>query len=306
MLLMLVPTGASAERTLVLTGPADGLLMVPVYRMMDTDALTTYGVTIEYEPWKTPQQLTAKIASGSADLAAMPVNLAANFHNRGISCRMVLISGWRVLWVLAAEPGIDGFEDLKDREIAVPFKDSLPDLLFREGLKRHFLAAGDIRIRRVATSLDAAQLLTGGGVDIAVVAEPKCSLALHQSTESDRPLYRSFDLQGEGGLPMAGFAAFGELAEDQAFLMAFYDAYGEAAAWCETHPDAAGQLAARRLEGFPAEAIADGIRSAGLRVEAAGDIHEYIEAFLEILSTDNLDRIGGRLPGEDFYWNPDS
>src|SRR5690606_7860357 len=110
--------------------------------------------------------------------------------------------------------------DLRGKEIAVPFRADMPDILLgliaeRQGIDPR----KDLRMRYVATPIDAMQLLIMRRVDQALLAEPAVSMALRKTGSFPAniiapELHRSVDMQAEWGrafqraprIPQAGIA----------------------------------------------------------------------------------------------------
>ena len=72
---------ASVKRPkLVLAGPF-ALVSYPLMRIADSGALNDVAEQVEFTTWKNPDQLRALAIQSSADLVAMPSNVAANLYN---------------------------------------------------------------------------------------------------------------------------------------------------------------------------------------------------------------------------------
>src|SRR5690606_34840155 len=193
---------------LVLAGPYSAVSN-PLVHMVDSGALADLAEQVEFVSWRDPDQLRLMALDGQADVLAMPVNVAANLYNRGASLRLLNVSTWGLLWMVSREPGLTRIEDFKGREVAMPFRGDMPDVLFgllaeRAGLNLR----EDVRLRYVANPLDAMQLLLMRRVDHALLAEPAVSMALRKSGSFPLgliapELYRSLDIQQAWGVSFA-------------------------------------------------------------------------------------------------------
>ena len=90
-----------------------------------------HAKTVRFEQWKSPDQLRAGALSGSYHVAATPVNVAANLYNKGAPIRLLDVTVWGVLSIVTTDAGITSIADLKGREIAVPFRGDVPDIVLR-------------------------------------------------------------------------------------------------------------------------------------------------------------------------------
>src|SRR5690606_1164216 len=178
---------------------------------------------------------------------AMPTNVAANLYNRGVPLQLVNVSVWGMLWMVSRNPDLKTLADFRGKEIAVPFRADMPDLLFGYLAERSGLnPRRDLTLRYTATPLDAMQLLITRRVDHALLAEPAVSMALRRTRSFPLSvvapdLHRSVNLQEEWGrllktearIPQAGMAALGEARLDKALVARLEAAYADSNRWCQ-------------------------------------------------------------------------
>jgi NitT/TauT family transport system substrate-binding protein len=307
------PTTATA-RVLRVTGPWMGLVSLPVFRLMDLQEREKAPYRIEYVSWRDPNQLRAIVAGDRADFVCLHSQTAANFHNRGVTLRMLNVSLWGIFWIMDGVPGFPDLESLKGREIVIPLKrGELPDMVFRNCA----LGAGmnpdkDFQLRYVATAQEAVQSLLLGRADHAVLPEPLGSIALLKSADGKdgRRLTRGADLQTAWGraynrearIPVAGVAVSPTIASDPEAVAWFEARYAEALEWCRERPDEAGELAHRLFPDYPAKAVADSVRVSQFKAVPALEAREDLEFLFKILMEDDPDKIGGRMVPDGFYW----
>jgi NitT/TauT family transport system substrate-binding protein len=301
------------KETITASGPK-GLVSLPFLRMMESKTLSTHGISINFIPWKNPEQLRAIIAGKQAGLIGMPCNVAANFYNRGIDIKLYNCSLWKILWIVSNEKKAPELGHFKGRDIAVPFKGELPEIIFSETAKKLGLdPEKDFNIRYTGSALDAARLLISGRINAAVLSEPSCSLALIKSGKRhSQKLYRSLDLQKEWGrafnkksrIALAGVAVTGRLKGREKSVLIIMDEYSKALKWCKKNPIPAGKLAAKYFPSFNSEAISKSIIAAELEAVPAMEAKSSIEHFFMVLYKSNPKKIGGKMPGNNFYWQP--
>jgi len=230
---------------LVLAGPS-AAVSNPLIRMVDSGALADVAEVVEFVPWRDPDQLRVMALDGRADVLAMPTNVAANLYNRGAKLQLLNVSTWGVLWLVSRDPALKTLADLRGKELAMPFRGDMPDIVFQ-------LLAGqqgidvkkELRLRYVASPVDAMQLLVMRQVDHALLAEPAASMALRKTGSFPLnvvapELHRSIDLQQEWGrvfaraarIPQAGIAVMGALRERPDVVARIEAEYARALAWC--------------------------------------------------------------------------
>ncbi len=305
---------ASRLPRLLLAGPFASVSN-PLIRMAESGALADLAEEVVFVPWRDPDQLRVMALEGKADVLAMPVNVAANLYNRGAKLRLLNVSTWGLLWIVSRDPAVKRLADLRGREIAMPFRGDMPDILFsliaeREGIDLR----KDLRLRYVATPIDAMQLLVMRRVENALLAEPAVSMALRKTGSFPLSLvapelHRAVDLQTEWGqafgraprIPQAGIAVMSSVMDRPAMVARIADAYAQALGWCDTHAQECGAMVARHIDALSPEAVADAVASSRMRAVAAADARAEVEFLFELLLKKNPALLGGRLPPDDFY-----
>lgn len=300
---------------IVLAGPF-AAVSFPLIHMIESGALKDIADSVEFTPWKDPDQLRVLAIEGKADFVAMPTNVAANLYNRGVKLQLLNVSTWGVLWMVSRENNLKTLADFKGKEIAMPFRADMPDIIFQALAEKQGLdVKRDFKLRYVASPLDAMQLLITRRVDHALLAEPAVSTALRKTRSFPvsviaPELYRSVDLQQEWGrlmqrearIPQAGITVLGKAALNDALIEKFQKAYEKSLKWCEDNADACGAMVAKRIEMLTPEGVADSIRVDNTRFVTAQDAKAELGFFFNLLHTRQPALIGGKLPADGFYY----
>ncbi len=287
----------------------------PLIRMINTGALNDIAHKVEFVIWKNPDQMRALALRGDVDFIATPTNVAANLYNRGADIRLLNVSIWGVLWMVSRDESLKTIADFKGKEIAMPFRADMPDIIFSKLAEESGLdPKKDFKIRYVSNPLDAMQLLIMRRVDHALLAEPAVSMALRKTKSFPMKiiapdLYRSTDLQEEWGkllkrkaqIPQAGMAVINKKLS-KATIQRFIDEYKKATQWCLEHPDEAGIMVAERIDMLTPEAVSDSIKVSQFKDVPAQEAREELEYFFTILHEKTPAVIGGKLPDDGFYY----
>ena len=289
-------------------------------RITEAKMLADGAEEVEFLTWKDPDQLRALALEGKADFLAMPSNVAANLYNRGVKLRLLCISVWRILYVVSSDPAIKALEELRGKELLMPFRGDMPDIVFATLAEKLGIPIGSgedaIALRYTATPLDAMQLLLTRRAKHALLAEPAVSTGMKKSrtmpVSAIAPaLHRSVDMQQEWArafarapkIPQAGIAVMGTQLGNAPLIARFMQAYSEAQNWCNTQPDECGKLVAARVDMLTPEGVAESMRAAPGEVVPAAAARADIEFFFEQLAARQTKLIGGKLPDDTFYWN---
>lgn len=310
----LAPAQAERLPKLVLSGPPASV-STPLIHMIDSGALKDIADNVEFQVWKDPDQLRVLALGGKADFVAMPTNVAANLYNRGVGLKLLNVSTWGVLWMVSRDKEAKTLADFKGKEIAMPFRADMPDIVFdliaeKQGLD----AKKDFKLRYVGSPLDAMQLLVSRRVDHALLAEPAVSMALRKTKSFPvsliaPDLHRSVDLQQEWGrlfkhearIPQAGIAVIGKAVQDEKLQVRVMAAYEQSLLWCQKNPLKCGEMVAKRIDLLSPEAVADSLAVSQTRHVTAAAAKSELEFFLGQLHARNPALVGGKLPDEAFY-----
>lgn len=317
--LLSVGAHAAGERLpkLVLSGPF-AAVSYPLIHMVESGALKEVAEVVEFRPWKDPDQLRALVldSKSEADFVAMPTNVAANLYNRGVKLQLLNVSTWGVLWMVSREPNLKTLADFKGKEIVMPFRADMPDIVFAVLTEKQGLnVKRDFKLRYVGSPLEAMQLMITRRADHALLAEPAVSVALRKTKSFPvrlvaPELYRSVNLQEEWGrvfqrearIPQAGIAVLGRALGDPVLIDKFQRAYAASLAWCEKNPDDCGQLVARRVAMLTPEGVADSVRVDNAVFVTAKEARAELEFFFGLLHAREPNLIGGKLPDAGFYY----
>jgi NitT/TauT family transport system substrate-binding protein len=301
---------------LTLAGPF-ALVSYPLMRIADSGALSDVADQVEFTTWKSPDQLRAMAIGQSADFIAVPSNVGANLYNRGVPLKLLDISTWGLLWMVSRDKGLRTLADFRGREVVMPFRGDMPDILFQLLAEKQGIKVGtDIKLRYVASPIDAMQLLITRRADHALLAEPAVSMGLRKSQSFPvkviaPDLYRSVDLQQEWGrvfkrtprIPQAGVAALKSVHTDAKLLARFEQEHAQALLWCQAHPEECGQMAARHVSMLTPEGVADALAAtrSTMTLVSAAQARADLEFFYQQLLDRQPGLVGGKLPAGDYY-----
>lgn len=306
------PAAAEKLERLRIAGPP-AAVSYPLVEMVASGALDDFAETVEFVSWRDPDQVRALILRDEVDFVALPSNVAANLYNRGVDLKLVNISAWGLLWLVSRDADIDDLGDLVGSEIVVPFRGDMPDILLGELLARSGIdAREDLRLRYVATPMDAMQLIIMRRARHAVLAEPAASMAIEKTSSGFTgliapDLHRAIDLQAEWGkvfnrparIPQAGMVVIGDLPEE--IVDAFAGAYARALEKIIAEPARAAGAIVAALPMLTETAAVEAIDHSRLEAVDARSAQAELEFFYQVLEERSPALIGGRLPDDDFY-----
>lgn len=306
--------GSEKLEKLIISGPFASVAH-PLAYIVEKNSLSDIAKKVEFRMWKNPDELRALTVKGEADFIAVPTNVGANLYNKGIKIKLLNVSVWGILGMVSRDNNLKSLRDFKGKEVLVPFRADMPDIILRTLLKKEGIdPKKDITLKYVATPIDAMQMLILRKVDHALLAEPAISMALRKTKSFPisivaPTLFRSVDLQSEWGkvfktkdeIPQAGMAEIG--VHDPYITNRFIQEYDKALKWYKNNPKEAGELTQKYFPMLKAVAVSDSIGNIRLKSVDAQTAKTQLNSFFELLKTDNPKLIGGKLPDDGFYYS---
>ena len=295
---------ASAEdavRIYALKGPTG----VGLVKMMN-DNQGEYAFTLA----GAPDEVVAAVASGNADVAAVPINLAATLYNKtGGNVQLVALNTLGVLHIVTSDPELDSLDDLKGKTLWATGQGSTPEYVVNYILEAAGLA-DEVTVEYKAEHAELATLAAAGSVDVALLPEPHVTSVLNQNKDfrialDVTELFNQYSAEkGENAVLSMGSVivnkAWAEQNPDK--LAAFMDAYAASVEFVNTEVDAASQMV--EAQGIiPKAAVAKkAIPNCHIVFIAGEEMKAQIAPFFQVLFNANPKSVGGQLPGEDFYY----
>ena len=306
-LCLLLPAAALADDPInvyALKGPT-GIGMVQV--MTGNDG--TYNFTLA----GAPDEVVAAVASGSADIAAVPTNLAATLYNKTSgNVQLVALNTLGVLHILDKTGEIKSLADLEGKTIWATGQGSTPEYVLNYILEANGLK-DSVTVEYKAEHAELATLAAAGEVDICMLPEPNVTSVMTQNPDFKLALDVTalYDEAAAAAGMEGATMAMGCLivrkdwaAENADKLAAFLAAYEQSVNFVNTEiEEASKQVEAQGI--IPKAAVAaKAIPNCHIVYIAGEEMKTKIEPFFNVLYTANPKSVGGALPAEDFYYLP--
>lgn len=264
-------------------------------------------IEISYESVKSPDAMASKIVSGEIDIAVVPTNLAAALYNRGVEYKLAASVVWGVLYVVGNEE-INGWEDLKGREIYTLGRGLTPDIVFRYLLASNGIdPEKDVTLTYMGEATELASSFIAGKSTISVIPEPVLSNVMMKKQDTVILL----DLQeewskldkGDSSYPQASLIIKNELIENHPeFVEMFLKEYESSIEWLSANPEKAGQYSEELETGLSKAAVINGLQRSNIEYRSSKKVREAVEKYLKVLFEYSPEAVGGKLPDEGFYF----
>ena len=155
----------------------------------------SYAYDVEY--YSDPQEVGPLLIKGEVDIAALPLNMAANLYKKTDGkIKMLAINTLGVLHVLSMDDSIKSVADLKGKTVYSSGQGATPEYIVNYILRKNGLEPGkDVTIEYKTAHNELATLAVEGSVDICILPEPFASKVLAKNESYKRVL----DLTAEWG-----------------------------------------------------------------------------------------------------------
>ena len=287
---------------LALKGPT-GIGMV---QMMDQND-GTYAFALA----GAPDEAVAAVASGSADIAAVPTNLAATLYNKtNGNVQLLALNTLGVLHILEAGESIQSVEDLAGRTLYATGQGSTPEYVLNYILSQYGLT-DQVTVEYKAEHSELATLAAAGEVDLVMLPEPNVTSVLmnnayfREALDVTERFGQAAEKAGQGGtvLSMGCVIVRRDFAEQNPeAVSAFMDAYAASVAFVNADVEAASALVEAQGILPKAAVAARAIPNCHIVFIEGEEMKAQIEPFFQMLYDANPASVGGALPGEDFYY----
>ncbi len=303
------PAIAQGVDSLTIYGPPAGP-SIALAHLVQSGALKDHAQKVKFELWRNPDQLRAGVLSGKMQITGTPSYVAANLYNRGVDVHMGSIVTWGLLYLMSREGKVSSIKDLQGKTILMPFKNDMPDLVFRAMAAKVGMKAGrDFKLQYTSTPPQAMKMLIAGKAEMAVLPEPAATASQMMGMKSGVGITRALDLQKEWGstigggskIPQAGMMISGKLAKERPELVdAFNKAMVTSGRWTRNNPASAAKIGSTYL-GLKAPIIERAIPFSNIDVKSGKASRSELERFYNVLKGMSPAIIGGKLPGGNFY-----
>ena len=306
--------------TLLLTAPALGEeAPMRVYTLAGPTGIGMAGImegnegAYEFTLCSAANDIVAAIASGSADVASCPTNLAATLYQKTSGAvQLLALNTLGVLHVVTADESIQSVQDLAGRTVYATGQGSVPEYALSYILEQNGLT-GSVTVEYVAEHSELATMLAAGRAQIGVLPEPHVTSALMQNDSLRAALdvtalfedaARADSKEGmvlSMGCVIVRRAYAQEHPEALAQFMADYAASVEM-----VNADVSGAAQLVQKHGIlPKAAVAErAIPNCHIVFITGEAMRAQIEPLYQLLYDANPASVGGAMPDDAFYYVP--
>ena len=257
-------------------------------------------------------EVSAALAQGTTDIAAVPANLASVLYNNTEGGVQVLaINTLGVLYIVESGDTVHSVEDLRGKTIYASGKGNTPEAALNYVLTQNGIApSADVTIEWKSEQAECLSALMAEENAIAMLPQPFVTTAQAQS-ESLRvalDLTEEWDaLQADSETPstlvtgvVVARTTFVE--EHPEVVSAFLDHYQESVDYVNSNVEEAAQLVGQ-YEIVTAEVAQKALPECNIVFIEGAEMKEKLSGYLSVLFEQNPQSVGGALPDDAFYFS---
>ena len=309
MLLGFAACEPATEESVKVMAP-DGAPGIVVAKMVSEGKI--YGKTLDVEIVAGAEQISANVASGAADIAVMPINLASKLYNGGVKIKLVSVNVFGSLYMVGKQD-LSSLSELKGKIVYNIGKGGTPDLTLKYILKNNGIefvesetaVDGKVALQYVSAASELIPLLKTDRADFGIMGEPavtNCNNAAGTKTVVDIQAEWK-KITGED-YTQAGLVVSEKLAENKYFMSALCKVLEANAEWCNANAASIKSLlngvgSSLKLEYTP-ELLAR--CNVGYGSLSLVENKNEVESYLSVLMGFNPKVIGDKLPDDGFYY----
>ena len=302
---MMAGCAQKKDDTVVRVGSLKGPTTIGIVNLMDKASKGTSEGKYEFTMSAAPDEITAKIVSGDIDIALVPANLASVLYNKtegGITA--IDINTLGVLYCVTGDTSITSVKDLSGKKVITTGQGATPEYSLRYLLDQNGIT--DCEIEFKSESTEVAAVLAEDPSQIAVLPQPFVTVACAQN----EAISISFSLEEEWQLTTGGLGMVtGVTVVRNDFLKAhpeavktFIKEHGESVNAANSDLDTTASLVVAN-EIIGKEPLAKkAIPFCNVVCMTGDSVKNNLAPYLEVLYNSDPKSVGGKLPGDEFYY----
>lgn len=294
---------------LALKGPT-AMGMVSLMNQADKGEVTDENYNFQIVA--SPDEVTPAIAQGTADIAAVPANLASVLYQKTDGGVQVLtINTLGVLYLVENGNQIQSISDLKGKTIYASGKGATPEYALNYILKENGLTPGeDVQIEWKSEHTECVAALAEHEDAIALLPQPFVTTAQskNDSLRVALDLTEEWDnIQKENGgnssLVTGVTVVRTEFVQEHPEIVEdFMERYQESVTFVNDHAEEAAKMIGN-YDIIPEEVAKKALPECNIVYIDGAEMKEKLSGYLEVLKQENPQSVGRALPADEFYYD---
>lgn len=319
LLLVIVSDGCSCKKeedsTVDFYVP-DGAPALAIAKLMQ-DEYTKDGYKVNYHIVNS-STINTYVANGSADIAILPTNAAANLYNKGNDIKLISSNTWGMLYMVSSEENAQPITDLnklKGTVICLIGQNQVPDLVFKyilnsnniEYIESDIVVEEKVALKYVTDGSSMLPLLKNKQLKYGILAEPAVTNSINKATTSI-----VLDLQKEwqiatnsiNSYPQASLVAKTSFLEkNNKFIEDLLNEMNDSSSWILENVDKLDKILRDHGSISKNSYTKEIIERCNIKLVTGSEMKTAAYSFLKSLYDVIPNSIGNKLPDENFYYS---
>ncbi len=254
-----------------------------------------------------PEEISAAIINGDADVAACPVNLASVLYNKTQGrVKLLALNTLGVTYIVTNGVEINSIEDLRGKTIVSAGQGATPEYILNKLLTDSGLTVGeDVTVEYKSEHSDVASLIVAGEAEIALLPEPNVTSATVQNADVKVALDLTKEWEAKYGTKLVQGCVIARKDFADAYageIDEFLEEYKESVEFINKATDEAAQMIVDAGIIPKAPLAKKAIPNSYITFIAGDEMVTLTKDNLQVLFDANSASVGGTLPNEDFYY----
>ena len=252
-------------------------------------------------------EVTPKLIQGELDMAAIPANLASVLYNNTEGkVKLLAVNTLGVLYIVEKGDTVSSMEDLKGKTIYCTGKGSVPEYALRYLLNENGINPdNDVALEWKSEPAEVVALLSQADSGVAMLPQPYVTVAKSkvQNLRIAINLNNEWEKLDNGSLMITGVIVvrsdFSAKYPEQ--IKNFLDDYKKSIEYINLNIEEGAALV-EKYNIVNAAVAKEAIPYCNITYMDGTDMKTAMEGYLNVLYEQNPKSVGGKLPGEDFYY----
>lgn len=297
-----------AVRAAALKGPtAMGLVKF----MSEVDAGNLKDEDYSFQILASADEVAPLISKSEADIAAVPANLASVLYNKTSGAvRVIAVNTLGVLYICELGDTVNTVADLRGKTIFSAGKGATPEYALEYILRANGLdPTVDVTIEWKSEHAECVAALAQDATAIAMLPQPFVTTAqakndqIRVALDLNQEWAAACEAEGRDGKLITGVAVVrSEFADAHPEAVdAFLAHYRESVEFVNANTDEAAALVGG-YDIVPEAVAKKALPACNITFIDGADMKAQLGGYLEVLADQNAEAVGGKLPGDDFYY----
>lgn len=297
-----------AVRAAALKGPtAMGLVKF----MSEVDAGNLKDEDYSFQILASADEVAPLISKSEVDIAAVPANLASVLYNKTSGAvRVIAVNTLGVLYICELGDAVNTVADLRGKTIFSAGKGATPEYALEYVLRANGLdPAADVTIEWKSEHAECVAALAQDATAIAMLPQPFVTTAqakndqIRVALDLNQEWAAACEAEGRDGKLITGVAVVrSEFADVHPEAVdAFLAHYRESVEFVNANTDEAAALVGG-YDIVPEAVAKKALPACNITFIDGADMKAQLGGYLEVLADQNAEAVGGKLPGDDFYY----